>query len=106
MIKDNQRLLLSPNLIISVSKTQHVSTSKHLNNCSIDFVNEGYTKTGDQVFLRKTVINITPAEYFQVKSSANSVDSFLQFIDNKNVKPAYAELDEAAENQTAGANTT
>ena len=41
-----------------------------------------------------------------MKSSANSVDSFLQFIDNKNVKPAYAELDEAAENQTSGANTT
>ena len=54
MIKDNQRLLLSPNLLISVSKTQHVTSSNHLNNCSIDFVNEGYTKIGDQVFLRKT----------------------------------------------------
>ena len=106
MIKDNLRLVLSPNLTISVSTIQNETTSNHLNNCSIDFVKEEYTKIGDHKLLRKTVINISPAEYFQLKFSANSIDSFLQFIDKKNVKPASAEHEEGGENPTAGATTT
>ena len=98
MIKDNLRLVLSPNLTIPVSTLQN-ATSNHLNNCSIDFVKAVYTKIGDHKLLRKTVINISPAEYFQLKSTANSIDSFLQFIDQKNVKPTSAELDEGAQIQ-------
>ena len=100
MIKDNQRLVLSSNLTISVSTIQNATTSNHLNNCSIDFVKEEYRKIGDHKLLRKTVSKISPAEYFQLKSSANSIDSFLQFIVKKNVKPTSAELDEGAENPT------
>ena len=95
MIKDNLRLVLIPNLTVSVSIIQKAATSNHLNNWSIDFVKEEYTKIVDHKFLRKTVINISPGEYFQVKSSANSLDCFLQFIDNKIVKPTYAGLEGA-----------
>ena len=104
MITDNLRLVLSPNLTISVSTIQNATTSNHLNNCSIDFVKEEYTKIGDHKVLRRTVINISPAKSFQLKSSANSTDSF-QFIDKKNFKPTSAEPD-GAENPTAGATTT
>ena len=106
MVKDNLRLVLSPNLTISASTIQNATTSNHLNNCSTDFVKEEYTKIGDHKFLRKTVISISAAEYFQLKSSANSIDSYLQFIDKQNVKPTSAELDEGAEKPTAGATTT
>ena len=106
MIKDNLRLVLSPYLTISVSTIQNATTSNHLNNCSIDFVEEEYTKNGYHKLLRKTVIDLSPAEFFQLKSRAISIDSFLQSIDKKNVRPTSAELDEGAENPTAGATTT
>ena len=86
VFKENLQLVLSPNLTISVSTSKHVVISNHLNNCSIDFVQKEYTKDGDHNNLWKLVFNVSPAEFFQLKSSANSIDFFLQFIDNKNVK--------------------
>ena len=105
MIKYNLRLVLSPNLRVSVTTLQNALLSNHLNNCLKDFVKQEYTKIGDHKLLSKTFVNIAPAEYFQLKSSANSIDSFLQFIDEKNVEPTSAEIDEGAENPAAGAIT-
>ena len=98
MIKNNVRLVSSPNLRNSVSTTQHVATINHLNNCSLDFVKEDFTEFGDQKFLRKAIINIPTAGYFQLESSANCIDSILQFTENNNVQPTSTELVEAAEN--------
>ena len=80
MIKNNLRLFSSPNLRNSVSSTQHVATSNHSNNCSLDFVKEDFTEFDDQKLLLKEIINMPTAGYFQLESSANCIDSFLQFI--------------------------
>ena len=76
MIKDNLRIFSSPNLRNSVSSTQHVATSNHLNSYS----KKDFTDFGDQKLLRKAIINMPTASYFQLDSSANCIDSFLQFI--------------------------
>ena len=94
MIKDNLRLFSSANLKNSVSSTQHVATSNQLNRC----LYKDFTEFGDQKLLRKAIINIPTAGYFQLESSANCIGSFLQFIENSNVKPTSTELVEAAEN--------
>ena len=76
MIKDNLRIFSSPNLRNSVSSTQHVATSNHLNSYS----KKVFTEFADQKLLRKAIINMPTARYFQLDSSANCIDSFLQFI--------------------------
>ena len=61
MIKDNLWLVLSPNLTNSVGKSQQMATSSHLNNCSIDFVKDEYTKNGDhKLYGKQLSLNLQP----------------------------------------------
>ena len=77
---DNLFLTLSPNLTISVSTTNQVNIKNVPGNVTIELVKEEYRQVGLQKLLRKAVIHLSYAEFLQLKSSTDSIHSFLNFI--------------------------
>ena len=80
--EDNLILTLSSSLTISVSTTNQLIIKNVPENVTIELVKEEYRQVGLHRLLRKAVIHLSYTESLQLKSSSDSVDSFLNFIGN------------------------
>lgn len=61
---------------------------------------EHYTQIGSHKLLARTVINLSPVEFEQLKLSTDSVASFLKFITNENAQCQIDPADEGQKHQT------
>ena len=98
--KDNLFLTLSPSLTISVSTTNQLNIKNVPENVTIELVKEEYRQVGLHKLLRKAVIHLSYAEFLQLKSSTNSIHSFLNFIGN-HVKCPLEAADERQQHQAS-----
>ena len=80
--KDNLFLTLSPRLSISVSTTNQVKIKNVPESVTIELVKEEYRQVGLHKLLRKAVIHLFYAELLQIRSSNDSIHSFLNFRGN------------------------
>ena len=79
---NNLQLNLSPNLSLSVTTTSEVTRDA---DARIKLVKDEFKQVGSHKLLRKSVIQLTASEHSQLKSSFESIYSFISFV-NKNVK--------------------
>ena len=80
--KDNLLLTLSPSLTITVSTTNQRNIKNVPENVTIELVKEEYRQVALHKLLPKAVILLSYAEFLQLKSSTDSIHSFLNFIGN------------------------
>ena len=99
--KDNLRLTLSPNLSLSVSTT---SDSTVDTDPKIRIVKDEVKQVGSHKILRKGVIQLTANEYTRLKASLNSIDSFINCV-NQNAQQTNSRSDEGPQYQTIQASS-
>ena len=96
--KDNNlQLTVSPNLSLSVTTTSEAIREV---DARIKLVKDEFKQFGSHKLLRKGVIELTASEYSQLKSSLESIDSFISFV-NQNAKQTTTGSDEGPQYQTA-----
>ena len=78
----NLQLTLSPNLSLSVTATLEVTRNAE---AKIKLVKDEFKQVGSHKLLRKSVIQLTASEYSQLKTSFETIDSFITFV-NQNAK--------------------
>ena len=78
----NLQPTLSPNLSLSVTTTSEVTRDA---DARIKLVKDEFKQVVSHKLLRKGVIQLTASEHSQLKSSFESIYSFISFV-NKNVK--------------------
>ena len=99
--ENNLQLTLSPNLSLSVTTTSEVTRAA---DARVKLVKDDFKQVGSHKLLRKSVIQLTASEYSQLKSSFESIDSFISFV-NKNAKQTTTGSDGGPQYQTAQATT-
>ena len=97
----NLQLSLSPNLSLSVTTTLEVTRDAE---AKIKLVKDEFKQVGSHKLLRKGVIQLTASEYLQLKTSFETIDSFITFV-NQNVKQTTTASDGGPQYQTAQATT-
>ena len=95
---------LSPSLTISVSTNNQVNIKNVPENVTDELVKE-YRQVGLHKLLRKAVIHLSYADFLQLKSSADSIHSFLNIIGN-HVKCPIEAADERQHYQASETSTT
>ena len=93
----NLQLTLSPNLSLSVTTTLEVT---HDADARLKLVKDEIKQVGSHKLLRKGVIQLTASEYSQLKTSFETLDSFITFV-NQNAKQTTTESDGGPQYQTA-----
>ena len=88
--KDSLRLTLSPNLSLSVLTTSDTTVDT---DPKIRIVKDEVKQVGSHKILRKGVIQLTANEYTRLKASLNSIDSFINFV-NQNAQQTNSRSDE------------
>ena len=73
----NLQLTLSPNLSLSVTTTSEATGEA---DARIKLVEDEFKQVGSHKLLRNGVIQLTASEYSQLKSSLQSIDSFISFV--------------------------
>ena len=101
----NLFLTLSSNLTISVLKTNQVNNKEVPEIITIEFVKEEYRLVALHKLLRKAVIHLSYAEFFQLRSSTGSIHSSLNFIRNHVEHPIEA-TDETQQNKASETSTS
>ena len=93
----NLQLTLSPNWSLSVTTTLEVTRDAE---AKIKLVKDEFKQVGSHKLLRKGVIQLTASEYSQLKSSFETIDSFITFV-NQNAKQTTTGSDGGPQYQTA-----
>ena len=103
--KDNLLLALSPSLIISVSTTNQVNINNVPENVTIELVKEEYRQVGLHRLLWKAVIYLSFADFLQLRSSTDSIHSFLN-LKAKHVECLIEAANERQQHQAYETSTT
>ena len=90
---------LSSNLNLSITTTAQQTPNGEP---ELRLTKEEYKHVGVHKLLRRAVIQLSLSEYFQLKSSFNSIDSFITFI-NDNAQRTNTGDNESQEHQTSQA---
>ena len=93
----NLQLTLSPNLSLSVTTTSEATRDAETR---IKLVKDEFKQVGSHKLLRKGVIQLTASEYSQLKSSFETIESFITF-GNQNAKQTTTGSDGGPQYQTA-----
>ena len=80
--ENNLQLTISPNLNLSVTTTSGATRDADVR---IKLVKDEFKQVGSHKLLRKGVIQFTASEYSQLKTSFESIDRFIGFV-NQNAK--------------------
>ena len=102
--RENLFETLCPSLSISVSTTNQVNIKNIPENVTTELVKEDYRQVGLHKLLRKAVIHLSYAEFLVLKSSTDSIHSFLNFIRNHAKCPLEA-ADERQQHQASQTST-
>ena len=70
------QLTLSPNLSLSVTTLEVTRDAE----AKIKLVKDEFKQVGSHKLLRKGVIKLTASEYSQLKTSFETIDSFITFV--------------------------
>ena len=95
--ENNLQITLSPNLSLSVTTTLEVTRNAE---AKIKLFKDELKQVGSHKLLRKGVIQLTAFEYSQLKTSFETIDSFITF-GNQNDKQTTTEADGGSQYQTA-----
>ena len=98
----NIQPFLSPNLSLSVTTTTLELTLDA--EAEIKLVKDEFKQVGSHKLLRKGVIQLTASEFSQLKTSFETIDSFITFV-NQNAKQTTTASDGGPQYQTAQATT-
>ena len=93
----NLQLTLSTILSLSVTTTLEVTRNAE---AKIKLVKDEFKQVGSHKLLRKSVIQLTVSEYSQLKTSFETIDSFITFV-NQNAKQKTTGSDGGPQYQTA-----
>ena len=74
---NNSQLTLSPNLSLSVTTTSEATREA---DARLKLIKDEFKQAGSHKLLRKGVLQLTASEYSQLKSSLESIDSFIGFV--------------------------
>ena len=91
------QLTLSPNLSLLVTTTLEVTRDTE---AKIKIVKDEFKQVGSHKLLRKGVIQLTASEYSQLKTSFETIDSFITFV-NQNAKQTTTGSDGGPQYQSA-----
>ena len=100
--KDSLRLTLSPSLSLSISTLKETKSEPE-----IKIIKEEFKQVGTHKLLKKTVIQLTQIEYALLKTSFNSIDSFINFVNStQHVQQTTPRSDEEAQCSTIECNAS